>query len=67
MSQYQEPIWFAGPDIIASILLTGRMPKIEKAIHVVPSGKQTELGSLPRADEGPGQPIRLRSTSSTKG
>ncbi len=41
----REPIWFAGPDIIASILLTGRIPHIEKAIRVVPQGKQTGLKS----------------------
>ncbi len=41
----KEPIWFAGPDIIASILLTGKVPHIEKAIRVVPHGKQTGLGA----------------------
>ena len=40
----KEPIWFAGPDIIASILLTGKIPKILKAIRVVPSGIQSGLG-----------------------
>jgi hypothetical protein len=41
----KEPIWFAGPDIIASILLTGKIPHIEKAIRVVAHGKQAGLGS----------------------
>ncbi len=41
----KEALWFAGPDIIASILLTGKVPHIEKAIRVVPHGKQTGLGS----------------------
>ena len=41
----KEPIWFAGPDIIASILLTGKVPRIEKAIRVVPHGKQAGLSS----------------------
>jgi len=41
----KEPIWFAGPDIIASILLAGKVPYIEKAIRVVPHGKQSHLGS----------------------
>ena len=36
----KEPIWFAGPDIIASILLTGKVPHIEKAIRVV-AARQT--------------------------
>jgi hypothetical protein len=41
----KEPIWFAGPDIIASILLTGKVPHIEKAISVKPHGKQKGLGT----------------------
>jgi hypothetical protein len=41
----KEPLWFAGPDIIASILLTGNIPHIEKAIRVVAHGKQAGLGS----------------------
>ena len=41
----KEPIWYAGPDIIASILLTGRVPFIEKAIRVVPGGRQSDLGA----------------------
>jgi hypothetical protein len=41
----KEPIWFAGPDIVASLLLTGKLPRIEKAIRVAPHGKQGELGS----------------------
>jgi hypothetical protein len=42
----KEPIWFAGPDIIASVLLTGKVPHIEKAIRVVPHGKQTGLKTV---------------------
>lgn len=41
----KEPIWFAGPDIIAAILLGKKVPRIVKAIRVVPHGKQTGLGS----------------------
>jgi hypothetical protein len=41
----KEPIWFAGPDIIASVLLTGKIPRISKAIRVVPHGKQEGLGA----------------------
>jgi hypothetical protein len=41
----REPIWFAGPDIIASILLTGNVPDIEKAIRVAPHGQQAGLSS----------------------
>jgi len=41
----KEPIWFAGPDIVVSILLTGEVPRIEKAIRIVPHGKQADLSS----------------------
>jgi hypothetical protein len=41
----KEPIWFAGPDIIASILLTNKVPRVERAIRVVPHGKQVGLES----------------------
>lgn len=41
----KEPIWFAGPDVIASVLLTGKVPHIEKAMRVVPQGKQSGLGA----------------------
>ena len=41
----KEPIWFAGPDVIASILLTGKVPRIAKAIRVQPRGRQSGLGS----------------------
>jgi hypothetical protein len=40
-----EPIWFGGPDIISSILLTGNVPHIERAIRVDSHGKQVELES----------------------
>jgi len=40
----EEPIWFAGPDIIASILLNnGKVPHILKAIQILPVGKQAGL------------------------
>jgi hypothetical protein len=40
-----RPIWFAGPDVIASVLLSGKVPRIKKAIRMVPRGKQTGLKS----------------------
>jgi len=40
----EEPIWFAGPDIIASILLNnGKVPHILKTIRILPVGKQAGL------------------------
>lgn len=38
-----EPIWLSGPDVIASKLLSGRVPHIERAIRMVPHGKQKGL------------------------
>ena len=39
----REPIWLSGPDVIASKLLTGKAPRIEKAIRMVPHGQQKGL------------------------
>jgi hypothetical protein len=39
------PIWFALPDLIASKLLTGKAPKIIRAIRFVGIGKQSGLES----------------------
>jgi hypothetical protein len=38
----EQPVWFAGPDIVASALL-GKVPKIIKAIRMVPHGRQPDL------------------------
>ena len=39
----EVPIWFAGPDLVASALLTGKSPQIINAIRMVPHGKQNGL------------------------
>ena len=36
----EKPVWFAGQDIVASIVLTGKVPEIIKAIRIVPHGQQ---------------------------
>jgi hypothetical protein len=41
-----KPIWYAGPDIIASMLRTGRVPKILRAIRVIPEGQQKGMKSV---------------------
>jgi hypothetical protein len=41
----QEPIWYAGPDIVASTLLQGRVPRVLKAVRMHPSGQQRNLAS----------------------
>jgi hypothetical protein len=38
-----KPIWYAGPDIVASVLLTGKVPQILKAVRVIPKGTQAGL------------------------
>jgi len=38
-----KPIWYAGPDLIASKLLTGKAPKLLKALRMVPHGRQSGL------------------------
>jgi hypothetical protein len=55
----EKPLWFAGPDIVASVLLTGKVPKIIRAIRFQPIGiqhgmKPVELGEGeidPRRDD----------------
>jgi len=42
----ENPLWFAGPDIIASIIRTGRVPHIIRAIRMVPNGKQAGMQSV---------------------
>src|SRR5207249_5016739 len=36
----EKPLWFAGPDIVGSLLLTGRAPKILRAIRFKAVGVQ---------------------------
>ena len=45
----QNVLWYSLPDIVASVILTGRIPKIIDAFRLQPRGKSTEL-----------KPIRLR-------
>jgi hypothetical protein len=42
----RKPIWFAGPDLVASLLLNGRVPKIIRAIRFQPDGKQPVMKSV---------------------
>jgi hypothetical protein len=39
----EKPIWYAGPDLIASAILAGKPPKILKAFRMVPHGRQSGL------------------------
>ena len=42
-STSEEPIWFAGPDVMASKALSGKPPHIVRAVRLVPHGTQTGL------------------------
>ena len=45
----KKAIWMAGPDVINSVLQTDKVPRVLRAIRVVPHGKQKGL-----------KPVRLR-------
>ncbi|HTA22761.1 MAG TPA: hypothetical protein VK763_04445 [Terriglobales bacterium] len=40
------PLWFAGCDLIASIIRTGKVPHTVRAIRLVPHGKQAGMRSV---------------------
>jgi hypothetical protein len=40
------PLWFAGPDVIASVIRTGKVPHILRAVRMVPSGKQAGMRTV---------------------
>src|SRR5439155_988038 len=40
------PLWFAGCDLIASKIRTGKAPRILRAIRIVPHGKQSGMKSV---------------------
>jgi hypothetical protein len=42
----KTPLWFAGCDVIASAILTGKSPRIVRAIRIVPHGKQTGMKTV---------------------
>jgi hypothetical protein len=46
---WQQPIWVAGPDLIAAFITNGHFPNIQEAFRIRPKGKQRGL-----------KPIKLR-------
>lgn len=42
----ENAVWYAGPDIVASIIRTGRVPRVLKAIRVVPHGRQPGMEAI---------------------
>lgn len=56
----QRPLWYGGPDLVASTLLTGKPPKVLQAFRLVPHGtlptlRPVQLGGVlpidPRTDD----------------
>src|ERR1700722_18227110 len=41
----EKPIWYSAPDLMASKILTGKTPRILKALEMVPGGRQNRLKS----------------------
>ncbi len=42
----KNPIWYAGPDLVAAKIYTGRSPKVLKTIRITPVGVQKGLKSI---------------------
>jgi len=40
------PLWFAGCDVIASAIRTGKVPRIVRAVRVLPHGKQAGMKTV---------------------
>lgn len=51
-----EGLWFSLPDVAASVLLTGKIPKIIDAFKIVPSAKSAGLRSILLGGEVPVNP-----------
>jgi hypothetical protein len=52
----QRPIWYAGPDIVASVLLQGKIPRVMKAVRMEPKGQQKNLSNTNLANMVPIDP-----------
>ncbi|HLZ50328.1 MAG TPA: hypothetical protein VKP61_06250 [Candidatus Acidoferrum sp.] len=51
-----EGLWFSLPDVAASVLLTGKVPKIIDAFKLVPEGKHSNLRTVLLGGEVPVDP-----------
>jgi len=40
---WKQPMWIAGPDLVASVLLGDHIPTVREAFRIVPHGKQNGL------------------------
>jgi hypothetical protein len=52
------PRWYALADVVASKLLTGRIPRIRRALALAPRGVQAGLREVPLRGEIPVDPLR---------
>lgn len=43
---WKQPMWVAGPDLVASVLLSGHIPNIKEALRIVPHGMQPGLNTI---------------------
>ena len=50
--------WYSGPDVVASVLLTGRVPKVLEAFRLVPKGTQSTLRAVALRGTVPVDPAR---------
>jgi hypothetical protein len=41
-----DPLWYTGPDLVASALLTGKAPQIDRAFRLLPIGRASDLRSV---------------------
>lgn len=53
-----EPIWYAGPDLVASALLTGKLPHILKAVRMGWRGQRSELKATNLRGMVPVNPVK---------
>ncbi len=42
----ENPIWYAGPDVVAAWIRSGKCPNIIRAFHIVPEGRQNGLKTV---------------------
>jgi hypothetical protein len=43
---WKQPTWVAGPDLVVSVLLSGRIPHVQKAFRIIPHGQQSGLNAI---------------------
>jgi len=76
LTKSADPVWYTGPDLVASKLLTGRAPKVRKAIGLRPHGrtaglKEIDFGYEVRVDPASGDAftklIELRKSLKQRG